>query len=215
MNWNDDYLNDIWHHGSSDRELLSQTMSSTVDSNPFKIGDTVKLKTGNTNLVVKCIAGPNVRAVYKNGREQRWRCSSDYTLVKSAKASNKIKGKEMKTGKLYQTRETIPRFGTYLATNSQNKIVLEMKGSGVPELFDASEIEVVTPYTFDVQFNGEGRSYAYLGHEGEVSVGDLLLKTDGTRGINIARVIAVDTKSEMATKYFDGVKIVTTALKYN
>jgi hypothetical protein len=211
--WEDDYLNDIWRHGSSDRD--SRSMGSSVKHNPFAVGDTVRLKTGNTNLVVKNIAGPNVRAVYASGREQRWRCSSEYILVKSAQSPTNSKGKQMKTGKLYQTREATPRFGIYLATNSQNKIVLEMKGTGVPELFDANQIEVVMPYTFDVQFNGEGRNYAYLGHEDEVAVGDLLLKTDGTRNISIARVVAVNTRSEMATKYFEGVKIVTTPLKSN
>lgn len=215
MIWEDEYINDIWRHGSSDREIFSRSMESSFKRNPFAVGDTVKLKAGNTKLVVTNIAGSNVRAVYANGRQQRWRCSSEYQLVKSKESSVNNKGKQMKTGKLYQTREATPRFGTYLATNSQNKIVLEMKGTGVPELFDADQIEMVMPYTFDVQFNGEGTKYAYLGYEGEVAVGDLLLKTDGTRGISIARVVAVNTRSEMATKYFEGAKIVTTPLKSN
>jgi hypothetical protein len=216
--WQDKYLDDIWRHGSSDRELFSwvcdQHQKNSKKSNPFKVGDKVMLTNGTTEMTVHAVAGPNIRAVYSNGREQRWRSHTDYRLVKSKQTNIKNSGEtKMNNSKLYQTKETTPRFGTYLATNSQNKIVLEMKGSGVPELFDYSEIEVVTPYTFHVQFNGIGKEYAYLGHEGEVAPGDLLLKTDGTNGISIAKVTRVNTKSEHADKFFDGVKIATVPLK--
>lgn len=216
--WQDEYLDDIWRHGSSDRDMFDRFRfldhKATNHKNPFKTGDRVMLKTGTTELTVVRTAGLNVRAVYDGGKEQRWRPASDYNLVKARETKSPTKGeKEMNLGKLYQTKEANPRFGTYLATNSQNKIVLEMKGTGVPELFDASDIEVVTPYTYNVQFNGAGKAYAYLGHEGEVEVGDLLLKTDGTHGISIAKVVAVNTKSEHADKFFDGVKIATTPLR--
>ena len=216
--WQDEYLDDIWRHGSSDRAMFSwideHRTKSSNKTNPFKTGDRVMLKTGTTELTVVRTAGLNVRAVYDGGKEQRWRPASDYNLVKAREKKSPTKGeKEMNLGKLYQTKEANPRFGTYLATNSQNKIVLEMKGTGIPELFDASDIEVVTPYTYNVQFNGTGKAYAYLGHEGEVEVGDLLLKTDGTHGISIAKVVAVNTKSEHADKFFDGVKIATTPLR--
>jgi hypothetical protein len=216
--WQDEYINDIWRHGSSDRDIFDRVRFLDNEGpnckNPFKTGDRVMLKTGTTELTVVRTAGPNVRAVYKGGREQRWRPASDYNLVKAHQNKTTIKGdKKMNSVKLYQTKEANPRFGTYLATNSQNKIVLEMKGTGVPELFNVNDIEVVTPYTYNVQFNGTGKAYAYLGQEGEVEVGDLLLKTDGTHGISIAKVVAVNTKSEMADKFFDGVKIATTPLR--
>jgi hypothetical protein len=69
------------------------------------------------------------------------------------------------------------------------------------------------PFTFSVQFNGTTTEHSYLGKEGSVVVGDLLLKTDGTKGITIAKVTAVNTKSEKATKYFDGVKLATVPLE--
>ena len=84
-------------------------------------------------------------------------------------------------------------------------------GSGVRS-FSKKDVEVVMPFTYSVQFNGIGTEYSYLGKEGTVAVGDLLLKTDGTKGITIAKVTAVNTKSEKATKYFEGVKIKTEAL---
>lgn len=219
--WQDEYLDDIWRHGSSDRESFSWAnehyQKKSKRDNPFKIGDKVMLNSGMTEMTVAAVAGPNIRAVYSNGREQRWRSHTDYRLVKSKETKEtKVKSlgeTKMNAGKLYQTKEATPRFGTYLATNSQNKIVLEMKGSGVPELFDPTDIEVVTPYTYHVQFNGAGKEYAYLGHEGELVAGDLLLKTDGTHGISIAKVTRVNTKSEYADKFFDGVKIATVPLK--
>jgi hypothetical protein len=84
-------------------------------------------------------------------------------------------------------------------------------GSGVRS-FAKKEVEVVMPFTFSVQFNGVGTEYSYLGKEGTVKIGDLLLKQDGTKGITIAKVTAVNTKSDKATKYFDGVKIVTESI---
>ena len=80
------------------------------------------------------------------------------------------------------------------------------------ESFDKKEVEVVMPFTYGVKFNGAGTEYAYLGKEGTVEIGDLLLKTDGTKGITIGQVTAVNTKSEKANKYFDGVKIKTEQL---
>jgi hypothetical protein len=88
-----------------------------------------------------------------------------------------------------------------------------MKGTGELLPFDKKDIELVMPFTFNVQFNVVGTEYSYLGKEGTVKVGDLLLKTDGSKGIVIAKVTAVNTKSEKATKYFDGVKIVTESLE--
>jgi len=87
-----------------------------------------------------------------------------------------------------------------------------MKGTGDLVAYDKNEVELVMPFTFSVQFNGTGTEYSYLGKEGSVKIGDLLLKTD-SKGITVAKVTAVDTKSEKATKYFDGVKIVTEAIE--
>lgn len=64
------------------------------------------------------------------------------------------------------------------------------------------------PYTFDVMFAGEGRVYSYLGKEGVVKEGDILITNTG----KFVTVKAVDTKSESATKTFTGRIVVTKEL---
>jgi hypothetical protein len=121
------------------------------------------------------------------------------------------KGNGSMKGKLFKVKAD-GVYGIGLAVDSTGQYVLEMKdGSGVRS-FAKKEVEVVMPFTFSVQFNGVGTEYSYLGKEGTVKVGDLLLKQDGTKGITIAKVTAVNTKSDKATKYFDGVKIVTESI---
>lgn len=176
----------------------------------FSIGDRVRLCNGSRTLIVEHVFGNSITARYEHsGGVLSYRKPQEFIKVNG---SNEQKGATSMKGKLFQTKESNPRFGIGLAINSTGKYVLEMKGTGDLEAFDKRDIEVVMPFTYSVQFNGQGTEYSYLGKEGSVSVGDLLLKTDGSKGITIAKVVAVDTKSEKATKYFDGVKLATTPL---
>jgi len=109
--------------------------------------------------------------------------------------------------KLYQTTEQSPRFGVLLATNSAGKLVLEMKGTGEVLAFDKNEIEEVKPYTVSIKFQDSSTEYHYLSRKGDVEKGDLIL-VDGNG--HMAKVIAVDTKSDRATKELKGRKVVTT-----
>lgn len=175
----------------------------------FSIGDRVRLCNGSRTLIVEHVFGNSITARYEHsGGMISYRHMSEFVKIDG---NNEQKGNTMK-GKLFQTKEQTPRFGIGLAINSTGKYVLEMKGSGDLEAFDKRDIDVVMPFTFSVKFNGQGTEYSYLGKEGSVAVGDLLLKTDDTKGITIAKVVAVDTKSEKATKYFEGVKLATTPL---
>lgn len=112
--------------------------------------------------------------------------------------------------KLYETKEETPRFGTYLATNSAGKIVLEMKGTGVVETFERKEIEEVKPYTVRVRYNGCGGSktngYEFFSKKGDVEKGDVVFLTDYQE---FAVVVEVDTKSNRATKTLHGRKLVS------
>jgi hypothetical protein len=175
------------------------------------VGDRVRLGFGTRPLIVESVYGNDkVSARYEHsGGMISYRHMSEFVRIDG---NNEQKGNTTMKGKLFQTKEPNPRFGIGLAINSTGKYVLEMKGSGDLEAFDKREVEVVMPFTFSVKFNGQGTEYSYLGKEGSVSVGDLLLKTDDTKGITIAKVVAVDTKSEKATKYFEGVKLATTPL---
>ena len=108
--------------------------------------------------------------------------------------------------KLYQTKEETPRFGTLLATNSAGKYVIEMKGTGEVLTFDKGDVEEVKPYTVRIKFQDSSNEYDYLSRKGDVEKGDMII-VDGNG--HIAKVTAVDTKSDRATKELSGRKVVT------
>ena len=215
MTWADDYVDGILDRcfDYTPNPRKKQKAKAKQMAKRYERGDLVRKKFGTRAIEV---VDPNY-GDYFYGRYVHSGTSAGRLHVRDVVAYEDenvaaTKGHEKMKGKLFQTKEAEPRFGIGLAINSQGKYVLEMKGTGDLLPFDKSEIEVVMPFTFNVQFNGAGTEYSYLGKEGTVGVGDLLLKTDGSKGIVIAKVTAVNTKSEKATKYFDGVKIVTVAL---
>lgn len=108
--------------------------------------------------------------------------------------------------KLFQTKESTPRFGTLLATNSAGKYVIEMKGTGEVLTFDKGDVEEVKPYTVRIKFQDSSNEYDYLSRKGDVEKGDMII-VDGNG--HIAKVTAVDTKSDRATKELSGRKVVT------
>lgn len=114
--------------------------------------------------------------------------------------------KEDNMTKLYQTKEETPRFGTLLATNSAGKLVLEMKGSGEVLTFEKKEVEEVKPYTVRIKFQDSHTEYEYLSRKGDVEVGDMIILNGNG---HIAKVTAVDTKSDRATKDLVGRKVLT------
>lgn len=208
--YTDDYIDhmvDGWFYQPYNKNTKQKKKGNSMK---LVVGDRVRLGFGTRPLIVESVYGNDkVSARYEHsGGMISYRHMSEFVKIDG---NNEQKGNTMK-GKLFQTKEQTPRFGIGLAINSTGKYVLEMKGSGDLEAFDKRDIEVVMPFTFSVKFNGQGTEYAYLGKEGSVAVGDLLLKTDETKGITIAKVTAVDTKSEKATKYFEGVKLATTPL---
>ena len=107
---------------------------------------------------------------------------------------------------LYQTNEETPRFGTKVGVNSENKVVLEIKGTGECVVFSPSDITEVTPFTVDVKFFGNSRNYSYISTPGQVEKGDWVM-VEGSH--TMATVTAVDTKSKAATKALKGRKVVT------
>lgn len=229
--WEDDYISDNWCHGSSDREMreiVAWAYDRTCnDSKPckFKAGDRVRLRAGHALMNVIKVRpygrGHEIQAEYDaskaNSRyasQPKWRTDADFTFFETTQNTNTQKETNEMNGKLYQTNEATPRFGTLLTTNSQGDLVLEMKGAaGAVEVFNTKSVTVVTPYTFGVKFGGTGQEYSYLGKEGDVELGDLLVLDESPRGeLNVAKVTGVNTKSSNATKTFKGVKLVTRRL---
>lgn len=177
----------------------------------FKEGDIVRLKNGTSPMRVIKAQGYAIHCEYLSSRKQLgFRTQDDFVLYEpnTAKELNEItvkKETEM-TVKLYKTVDG-NRYGEYKA-NDGDKLLLLMQDSNTYEAFAADQIKRVMAFTFDVMFNGQGKVYSYLGTEGDVVVGDLLL----TDEMSIARVVAVGTESESATKRFKGVKLAAVRL---
>jgi uncharacterized protein YodC (DUF2158 family) len=193
---------------SADRFIL---LPSRYD-NPFKLGDIVRLKSGTAPMKVMRINSNTILCEYVSSRKQLgYRPYQDfvaYEYKSAAKELNKLEKKEEKqmTTKLYKTVEG-NRYGEYKA-NDGDKLLLLMQDTDSYEAFTAAQIKRVMAFTFDVMFNGNSKVYSYLGTEGEVEVGDLLLADD----MSFVRVMAVGTESETATKRFKGTKLVGTRL---
>jgi hypothetical protein len=117
------------------------------------------------------------------------------------------KAKETTMTKLYQTKEATPRFGTLLATNSAGLLVMEMKGTGEVLTFAKNDVEEVKPYTVRIKFQDSHTEYEYLSRKGDVEKGDMVILNGNG---HIAKVVAVDTKSDKATKDLVGRKVMTT-----
>lgn len=191
-------------------EITLEDMISRYN-NPYSPGDIVRLRSGSAHQRVLEVRGGYIHCEYiKIQKQVGFRDAADYELItKHDNTDNNEEEFDMKD-KLYKT-VTDNRFGTGLAIDSDGKYVLKMQDSGNFESFDESNLKRVMPYTFDVQFL-DGRSsntYAYRGREGQVVVGDILILHSSN---SIARVVAVNTESEKATKTFDGVKLLTAEL---
>lgn len=120
--------------------------------------------------------------------------------------ASRIKGQEenkMNNQTLYQIKGT-DTYCTYLATRSDGKLVVELKGTAEIQTVGKEQLEEVVPFTFAVQFSGTGIAYHFLGDSGSVSVGDLVVRTDASYFGSFGIVTGIDTKSRQATKRFTG-----------
>jgi hypothetical protein len=183
-------------------------------SHRFKIGDTVRLKTGKSPLKVLSInSDGTIDAVYISCRKEITRDINDFTkdFVETVEKIEERKD-EMKD-KLFEVLVdgSASRYGVGVAVNSKGQYVLEMKDSNTYEAFDVTSVKKVMPFTYDVMFSGKSQVYSYLGTEGEVAVDDILL-AEGESSFNVAKVVAINTASENATKRFKGRKLATVAL---
>jgi hypothetical protein len=173
----------------------------------FEVGALVRLKTGKSPMRVTKVGlcGKNIKTEYLSSRKQLdWRDIDAFEHYHEPET--KIEKEAEMTHKLYKTLEGA-RYGEYRAKDG-DKILLLMSDSGTYEAFAPEAIKRVMPYTYDVMFTGTGKVYSYIGTEGEVAVGDILLGDSMT----LAQVVAVGTESESATKRFKGAKLVTTPL---
>jgi len=180
----------------------------------FSVGQIVKLKTSPApQRVVKILWSVllqrvEIKCEYLNSsKELDFRPETDYEIYIETRP-DQTKEHPMK-GKLFQTLDGSV-YGEGLVIDGDGKYVLKLN-SGDYKAFMPAELKRVMPYTYDVVFNGmSGKSYSYLGKAGSVEVGDILIEADD---FTIARVVAVGTESDSATKTFKGFKLVTAALE--
>lgn len=109
---------------------------------------------------------------------------------------------KMNTNTLYHILDT-DKYCNYLATRSDGMLVVEIKGTSEVRTVHLGQLEEVLPFTFGVKF-ASGHVYHFLGEADTVSVGDLVLRTDGQYFGSFGVVDSVDTKSKQATKRFTG-----------
>lgn len=129
----------------------------------------------------------------------------EYTVIQTDE-NDEIGEAIMGAKTLYQVKGT-EIYGTRVGMDSMGRMILEIKGEKDQiKPYAVADIEEVLPYSYAVAFHdGNGKIYHYLGHHGEVEVGDLLLDTSvGSYSMKLATVTAVDTKSRMANKKFSG-----------
>ena len=121
---------------------------------------------------------------------------------KQTKPSMNPKGSTDMAKKLYTWKDEngLDVFGHYLATNSDGKKVMEVKGTGSVVVLHKDAVQEVFPYTVTVKFlGGDGHEYSYLAAKDKFAVNDLLL-VDAAYGLALAVITDIDTKSAAATK---------------
>jgi hypothetical protein len=207
-----------WQVGSFARAVYNQPSkrySKTAIFYPpyFKVGDIVKLRTGTSpQRVVQTRWNQQhlrteITSEYLNFRKELdFRPETDYEIYTE---TPKEQPKELPMkGKLFQTLDGSV-YGEGLVIDGDGKYVLKLN-NGEYRAYTPAELKRVMPFTFDVVFNGmSGKKYSYLGTAGSVAVGDILMESND---FTIARVVAVGTESDAATKTFSGTKLLTAPL---
>lgn len=90
-------------------------------------------------------------------------------------------------------------YGTQIATDSEGRIVLEIRGGDQPvAAYFQTELEEVVPYTICVQF--PDRTVNFRTAKGEFLVGDVILVTNVIGDMAMGRVTKVNTKDRDAEK---------------
>ena len=170
----------------------------------FKKGDIVRLATASAPIRVMSVSKALGRLDYIYGEYVKSRkeidgYSNHFVLYEEALQQKETQQKE-NTMTLYEVKakgiDTV-RYATYLATNGKGEWVMEEKGSG--DIFTTAKEDAaeVMPYTFGMKFSG-GVIYHFLSKEGQVKVGDMLVRLDGSEYAgSVGLVTAINTKSKI------------------
>ncbi len=129
---------------------------------------------------------------------------------KSTKQPTENKGKTMADKVLYEIKDELRGtvFGHKLAVNSKGEWVMEIKGTGAVVAVDKETVSKVVPYTIAVKYTEGGTAYHYIANADDGwKVDDFAICLPyGAGGYQLARIVAVDTKSDKATAEFNPLK---------
>jgi len=117
--------------------------------------------------------------------------------------------KEDDMNELYEIKiGTETAYGYKLAMNSENKLVMEIKGTGNIVVVAPDDVKEIMPYTITVtSFSGDAQRN-YTIENGKVALNDIVLHMPkGSKTVGLGVVTALDTKVKGAAQ-FTGSKLV-------
>lgn len=177
----------------------------------FKVGDLVKRTTGKIVGEIVRMDDYGNRSYYGysctckkiSGRGQFTAYERDLVLVDESEVSME------KTKTLYSLTldDGTTGYGVHVGTNSENKYLLEVKGTGGIVVRSKDEIEEILPYTISISVNGS--DIHYISEPGKLNKGDYVIYNLNGKNIEVAKVTGVDTKNKTARGKFKGLKLVT------
>jgi hypothetical protein len=159
-----------------------------LKSDKWNVGDWVKYKSGISYYCIRKVY-PNgyLLLASENGREYE---VPEYKLERVTSYLTKEDEEKQNMTKLYQIKGT-DTFGTRIGTNSENKAVVEIKGTGVVQLVDTADLIEVVPYTIKVTPVGGGNARHFAAKEGFFEKDDLFIYENA-----LYIVSALGTKTE-------------------
>jgi hypothetical protein len=181
------------------RSLRKDHMILSKDD-PFKVGDIVRLATGEAPIrIIHISKSGTFDGEYVNTNHTVSR--RPLTHIVQYNQTNNTQEENNMT-KLYEVKEsdTAVAFATKLAVNSSGLWVMEEKGTGRVFTADPSIVEEVMPYTIDVMYTGTpDKKYSYFAPKGAFEKGQVFLM----KNASMCMITGVDTKSTSGTKDFD------------
>lgn len=161
----------------------------------FKEGDIVRLKYGDRHAIVNKSSGNFMNIKWlKSGKTEWGQYQQHFVLV-----TEEEKQKEGVTNMtaLYEVKVNGEvKIATKLMEKSKTSWIMEIKGSGDVVVADAADVTEIMKYTVEVFCDGKTTHYEAV--QGEYAVGDIFL----TKGLQIARIVKVDSKSKNALAEF-------------
>jgi len=196
------------HMDKTPRPLLKENLGVGFLKKPqvkgpkFKVGDVVRLKTGTAPISVTDVT--YIPALNNYGLSGKY-VNTSHTIMcrKDEDFEFYVEKEEDKMNTLYQIKQDGKEvFGHYLATNSSGQWVMEVRGTGDVVTADKNSVDEVLPYTIGVKFPTGSTVYNYFAEKDKFEKGFYLLRNPD---LALVEVVALDTKSKLATKDFSPV----------